>query len=190
MIDGAFLARIRMEALDRAKHDRKHFTCGDDRLDNFLKHTAGRQQKEDLTRVSVSCLDETVVVIGYYALNNHSIDASTLPASDRKTLPNYESIPAIYLSKVGVQREFQGRGLGQHLVAHAFKRCIEIADLSGAYFVVLDALNEDAARLYRRLGFFDLPGHKERMLIKMSVVRTAAGPSSTSASAPTPAGRT
>src|SRR5436853_7726850 len=167
MIDGAFLARIRIEALDRAKHDRKSFTCGDDRLDNFLKNTAGRQQKEDLTRVNVSCLDESVVVIGYYALNNHSIDASALPEPDRKKLPSYESIPAIYLSKVGVQRELQGHGLGQHLVGHAFKRCIEIANLSGAYFVVLDALNEDAARLYRRLGFVDLPGHKERMLITM-----------------------
>ena len=65
MIDRAFLARIRIEPLDRNKHDRAAFSCGEERVDNFLKKTATRQQDEGHTRVNVACLDDGNVVIGY-----------------------------------------------------------------------------------------------------------------------------
>jgi hypothetical protein len=58
-------------------------------------------------------------------------------------------------------------------MANAFQRCVAAADIVGAHFLVLDALNEDAARLYRRLGLVDLPGHEPRMLIKMNIIRKA-----------------
>jgi GNAT superfamily N-acetyltransferase len=173
MVDPAFLARVRIEPLDRKKHDRAAFSCGEPRIDNFIKSSASRQQDEDLTRVCVACLDQSHVVIGYYALNNHSIGVATLQEEIRKRLPRYDSIGAIYLSIVGVHSGHQGAGIGRVLMAHAFGRCVEIADLAGAHFVVLDALNERAARFYRRLGFEDLPGHSPRMLIGMKVVRRA-----------------
>jgi ribosomal protein S18 acetylase RimI-like enzyme len=176
MTDLAFLGRVRIEPLDRSKHDRAAFSCGDERLDNFLRNTAARQHEEDLTRVHVACLDDSRTVIGYYALNSHFIDVTTLPDNARKRLPSYPTIPAIYLSKIGVQNEHQGSGLGRYLLKHAFERCVDVADLVGAHFIVLDALNERVAELYRRLGFVDLPDHKPRMIIKMSVVRKAAAP--------------
>lgn len=173
MIDRAFLARIRIEPLDRKKHDRAAFSCGEERLDNFLKSMAARQQDGDHTRVYVACLDAGRGIAGFYALNSHAIDASTLPFEQRKKLPSYPTIPAIYLSVVAVGRDHQGKGLGKLLLADAFKRCVAVADQIGVHFIVLDALNESAARLYRELGFVDLPGHEPRMLVKMAVVRSA-----------------
>lgn len=173
MSDDAFLARVRIEPLGQ-KHDRAAFSCGDERLDNFIKKTASRQQEQDIARSYVVCLDQEFIVIAYYAVNSHFIDVTSLPLEIRKKLPSYETIPAIYLSKLGVHAEYQNKGLGSRLMAHAFQRCIDAADIIGAHFLVLDALNENAARLYRRLGFFDLPGHEPRMIIKMSVVRDAA----------------
>jgi GNAT superfamily N-acetyltransferase len=172
MSDEAFLARVRIEPLGQ-KHDRAAFACGDDRLDNFIQKTAARQQEQDIARTYVGCLDQDFVVIAYYTLNSHFIDVTSLPPEIRKKLPNYESIPAIYLSKLGVHTEYQNKGFGRRLMAHAFARCVEVANLVGAHFLVLDALNENAARLYRRLGLVDLPGHEPRMLIKMSVIRAA-----------------
>ena len=172
MIDLAFLERVRIEPLDRS-HDRAAFTCGDDRLDNFIRRSASKQQHQDITRVYVGCLDRETVVIAYYALNSHFIDVQALPEEDRRRLPAYETIPAIYLSKLGVQTEFQTRGLGSVLMNHAFRRCVEAADIIGAHFLVLDALNERASKLYRRLGFHDLPAYKSRMLIKMAMIRKA-----------------
>ncbi len=173
MIDRALLARVRIEPLDRKKHDRAAFSCGVDRIDNFLKNTAARQQDDGHTRVCVACLDSLNVVVGYFALNAHAIDASTLPELDRKKLPTHPTISAIYLSVVGVQKEHQGSGLGSYLMADAFRRAVDAAKIVGAYFLVLDALNERAANLYRKLGFVDLPGHEPRMLITMTQVRNA-----------------
>lgn len=174
MIDCALLARIRIEPLDRKRHDRAVFCCGVDSVDNFLKKTAARQQDDDHTRIFVACLDSSNEIVGYYALNAHSIDASTLTENQRKKLPSYKMISAIYLSLVGVHTEQQNTGLGTYLLADVFKRCVKAADNIGAHFLVLDALNEKAARLYRRLGFVELPGHERRMLISMNQVRRAA----------------
>jgi hypothetical protein len=55
----------------------------------------------------------------------------------------------------------------------ALRKCAEVADIIGAYFVVLDSLNERAAKLYREIGFIDLPNHEPRMLMNMRVVRAA-----------------
>lgn len=173
MIDRAFLARIHVEPLNRKKHDRAAFSCGEERLDNFLKSMAARQQDDDHTRVYVACLDAGPAIAGFYALNSHAIDAVTLPPEQRRKLPFYPTIPAIYLSVVAVNNDHQGKGLGKLLLADAFKRCVAVAGQIGAHFIVLDALNERAAKLYRELGFVDLPGHEPRMLIKMAVVRKA-----------------
>lgn len=173
MTDRAFLARVRIEPLDRSKHDRAAFFCGVDRIDNFLRKTAANQQDNDLTRVNVACLDDSNEIVGYCALSAHSIDTSTLPTEARRKLPSYDAISAVYLSIVAVHSDFQGKGLGRFLMMDAFERCVRTGELVGAHFIVLDALDKRAAKLYRALGFVDLPGHEPRMLIAMKVVRRA-----------------
>ena len=173
MIDHDFLARLRIEPLDRHTHDRAAFRCGVDRVDNFLANNAARQQDADHTRVYVACLDASHEIAGYYALNAHAIDASTLPSEFAKKLPSYPTISAIYLSIVGFHADYQKRGGGTFLLMDAFRRCVEVANIIGAHFLVLDALNARAARLYRELGFIDLPDHAPRMLIGMQAIRKA-----------------
>lgn len=178
MIDRALLGRLRIEPLDRKKHGRAAFASGEPRVDNFLKTNAAGLQDLDTTRCVVACLppeagQTEAAIIGFYALNAHAIDTTTLPELVRKKVGKYPTVPAVYLSVVGVHQAYQGNGIGSFLMASAFTRCAGIADQIGAAFIVLDALNEDAARLYRRLGFADLPGHEPRMLIGMKVVRAA-----------------
>jgi len=98
MIDHELLARLRLEPLDRKKHDRAAFSCGEPRVDKFLTDFAAGQQDNDFTRVTVCCLDSAVAVIGYYAMNAHSIDISSLPEGIRKKLPKYPTVGALYLS--------------------------------------------------------------------------------------------
>ncbi|MCJ2037374.1 GNAT family N-acetyltransferase [Methylobacterium sp. E-041] len=179
MIDRALLGRLRIEPLDRAKHKagRAAFSSGEPRVDNFLKTNAAGLQDLETTRCVLACFPpengEPAEIVGFYALNAHGIDTCTLPEPLRKKVGRYDNVPAVYLSVVGVHQAHQGKGIGSFLMASAFTRCAGIADQIGAAFIVLDALNEDAARLYRRLGFADLPGHEPRMLIGMKVVRAA-----------------
>lgn len=112
-------------------------------------------------------------VVGYYALNAHAIDVTTLPDDVRKKLPSYPTISAIYLTMVGFHQDHRGKGGGTFLMMDAFKRSVGAANIIGAHFLMLDALNERAAKLYRELGFADLPGHEPRMLIAMRSIRLA-----------------
>ena len=168
-----FLSRLIVEPLDRNRHDRAAFSCGIDRIDNFLKNTAARHADQDHGKVYVVHAPTTPSILGFYALSPHSIDISSFPEADQKRLPRLPTISAIYLSMIGVDRTAQGRGLGTYLMMDAMKRCVFGANIMGGHFIVLDALNENAARMYRRLGFTDLPSTPNRMLIAMHTVRKA-----------------
>jgi GNAT superfamily N-acetyltransferase len=173
--DEAWLSRLRIEPLDRKKHDRAAFSCGVERFDNFLKSTAAKRADADFTKVYVTIQPPSNQILGYYSLSAHSIDIQSLPESDRKRMPHFPTIPAIYLSIIAVDVTVQKRGLGQFLMADVLKVCVSVADKIGSHFIVLDAINEDAARMYRRVGFHDLPTpeHKTRMLMSMAKVRKA-----------------
>jgi ribosomal protein S18 acetylase RimI-like enzyme len=171
--DKEFISRLRVEPFDRKRHDRTAFSCGVERIDNFLKITAGNHTDHDHGKIYVACETASDTVLGFYAIAPHCVDLSALSEEARRRLPNQPKISAIYLSMVGVGTLFQGRGLGTFLMMSALKKCVEGADIMGGHFVVLDAINEDAARMYRRIGFVDLPSQTNRMLIAMRTVRKA-----------------
>lgn len=172
-LDKEFLSRLTVEPFDRRRHDRTAFSCGVDRIDNFLKITAGNHADQDHGKVYVACGPSSDAVVGFYAISPHCIDLTTLPEEARKRLPRQPRVSAIYLSMVGVDKSLQGRGMGAFLMMSALKKCVEGANIIGGHFVVLDAINEDAARMYRRIGFVDLPSQPNRMLIAMQTVRKA-----------------
>lgn len=174
-IDEAWLARSRIGPLDRPKHDRAAFSCGMDRIDNFLKSTAAKQADQDFTKTYVVVEPPSSRILGYYALCTHAIDIRILPELDRKRMPHRDKIPAVYLSMIAVDANVQNRGLGKLLLADVLKRCVDVADKIGCHFIVLDALGENAARLYRRMGFHDLPapGQENRMVMGIVKARKA-----------------
>lgn len=175
MIDEPWLARLTIKPLDRKTDDRAAFSCGTERIDNFLKRQAAQQAHEDTSRTHVAIEPPSRAILGYYTLCLHGIDVSELPPEDQKRMPRRPTIGAVYLSMIGVDSRLQGRGLGKFLLADALQVCVEIADKAGCAFIVLDALNDVAASLYRSLGFHDLsaPGHETRMVMSMIKARAA-----------------
>ena len=172
-LDKALLSRLTIEPLDRQRHDRENFSCGVERIDNFLKITAGRFTADDHGKVYVACEPPSPMVLGFFALSPHAIDIQSLSDSDRRRMPRQPTVSAIYLSMVGVTRRLQGRGVGTFLMTSALRKCLDGANLMGGHFVVLDAIDDHAARLYRRLGFVDLPSTCGRMLLSMRTLRKA-----------------
>lgn len=175
MIDLPWLARVVIEPLDRKKHDRAAFSCGETRIDNYIAKTAARHQDENVTRVRIARLPNEPAILGFYALNSHAIDVSSLPPEARKRLPHYPTAPAVYLSMIAVRLDQQGKGLGQFLLADALKRIYAVSLEIGVRFVVLDALSDDAARLYARLGFVELTTAPGRMILDTTVIGKASG---------------
>ena len=173
---------IVIEPFDPGRHDRSGFSCGTDRLDNFLRFTAGKRQKDDFTRVFVAVAQGSPEILGYYALNAHAVATSDLGPDRPRRSPNTGSIPALYLSMVAVDRSQQGRGLGSDLAVDALGRARKVAGEVGLKLVVLDVIddggNEVLARrrqFYRRLGFRSFQDRPERMFIAIDTIRAMFG---------------
>lgn len=172
-VDPAALGRLIVEPLDRARHDRSGFACGVPRIDNYFRHTAAKHADRDFAKVYVACEPGSTAVAGFFAIAPHAIEIAALPERDRKRMPNRETVPAFYLSMIAVDSAFQGRGLGTLLLSSALRKCVSAADIAGGHFVVLDAIDARAARLYRRAGFAEIPSRPGRMLIGMRALRRA-----------------
>ena len=175
-------SRIFIEPFDPARHDRSGFCCGTERLDNFLRFSARKQQKDDFTRVFVAVSEGSPNILGYYALNAHAVATGELGADHPKRAPNTGSIPALYLSMIAVDRSWQGKGLGSDLAVDALGRARVVAGDVGLKLVVLDVIgdggNDAFARrmeFYRRLGFQSFQDRPERMFITIDTIRAMFG---------------
>jgi ribosomal protein S18 acetylase RimI-like enzyme len=168
------------EPLDPEKHDRAAFSCGVDRLDNYLKRTAKKSQKGDFTRIFVAVNPEASTVVGYYSMNAHGIEGDGLPEALTKRGPRHGVIPAAYLSMIAVDQNAQGVGLGKILLADALKRLIPLADQIGISVVVLDVFDDDGPEAYERrinfyegMGFKSLSTRRSRMFLTLKDIRAA-----------------
>lgn len=173
--------RTTIEPLDPERHDREAFSCGVEQVDNFFKRTANKLARADNLRVFVMTGPDGAV-IGFYALNAHAVDYADLPRSFARTRPGHGQIPAAYLSMIGVDRRFAGRGFGGDLLVDALTRISRAADQLGIAVVMLDILdcgNPDLVHrrqaLYASYGFTPLPSRPLRMFLPVATVRKLLG---------------
>ena len=169
---------IRIERFDSARHDRTTFSCGTDRLDNFLRLSAKKRQKDDFTRVFVAVAEGSPRILGYYAVNTHAVPIDEFGADRPPRSPNTGTIPALYLSMVAVDKRRQGSGLGADLVIDSLYRARHVADQVGLKLVVLDVIDDGGTEafvrrqaFYERLGFRSFQDRPERMFITIGTIR-------------------
>lgn len=166
-----------VEAFDPALHDRTAFSCGVEQVDNFFRRTANKLASADNLRVFVLAT-EAHEVIGFYAVNAHAVDYQDLPARFARARPGHGSIPAAYISMMGVDARHAGKGYGGLLLVDALKRLTAVAEDLGVAVVMLDVLDdgnsEDVNRrkaLYERYGFMPLPSNPLRLFLPVATIR-------------------
>ena len=166
----------RIEPFDPLVHDRSSFYCGVEAVDNFLKKTAAKLTRADNLRVFAMTEDE--VFLGFYALNAHAIDFEELPPAYARSRPGHGSIPAAFISMIGVDSRFQGRGYGGDLLTDVLTRVARASDKIGIAVVILDILdcgNPDAVarrkRLYEGYGFQSLASRPSRLFLPVATFR-------------------
>ena len=77
-------------------------------------------------------------VRGFYALSATSFAKTGLPASQAKRLPHYP-VPAVLIARLAVDRDAQGRGLGEHLLMDALNRIVLAGQTIAMHAVWSDA---------------------------------------------------
>lgn len=166
-----------IEPLDPDRHDRAAFSCGVEQVDNFFRKTANKLAQVDNLRVFVMSSPEGDL-IGFHALNAHSVDYAGLPKKFARTRPGHGSIPAAYISMIGVDQRFAGNGYGGDLLVDALTRIARASEDLGIAVVMLDVLDcgdpervEKRRRLYTGYGFAPLPSNPLRHFLPLAMVR-------------------
>jgi GNAT superfamily N-acetyltransferase len=143
------MTEVVVRALGRSD-DRSSFTCGNLDLDRFFRRFAGQNQFRHhigTTHVAVECSS----ILGFVTVSPGELTADTLDPEVRKGLPDYP-LPILRLSRLAVDTQAQGRGIGKLLLRFSLQLALELRHRFGCVGVVVDA-KPDAVAFYRKLGF-------------------------------------
>jgi GNAT superfamily N-acetyltransferase len=151
------------------EHDVAAFTCGKPALDHWLKTRALSNQQRGFTAVMV--VHDAGRVVGYYGLAPTAIVPSALPRAIRTGQPP-DPVPCLLLAQLAVDQGWNGKGVGTGLVKHALTRCVEAARLIGGRALIVNAVDEEAAALWRRRGF--IPSRDDPLVLFRSIADIAA----------------
>lgn len=156
----------------KSSHNKKHFSCGKDMLDNYIQHQASQDIRRKLSACFVLLDNEKKDTIkGYYTLSNNSIPLKNVPDHFKKKLPkSYTSIPATLLGRLAIDEAYQKQGLGEILLVDALKRCFLTSDTIGSFAVIVDPIDKDAENFYSKYGFLSLPD-SGKMFLPMKTIK-------------------
>jgi predicted N-acetyltransferase YhbS len=130
-----------------------NFHCGSEVLDDWLHDHASVVQASRTGRTFVWHDDGTVV--GYYTLAAHRVARDILPARLGRGSP--DQVPAVLLARLALDESLQRCGLGGRLLGEACYRAAVTSLTVGARMIIVDALDEAAAKFYERHGFSRVP---------------------------------
>lgn len=156
-------------------HNREGFDCGKELLNNYLKTQAGQDIKRKLSAFFVLLVKETNDIQGYYTLSNKRIPLSSFPEQIQKKLPkSYNSIPTTLLGRLAIDSKYQGKGIGKVLLIDALKRSYETSQEIGSFAVVVDPIDNEAEKFYKKYDFIKLPD-SEKMFIATKTLQELFG---------------
>jgi len=165
----------RLEPLAK-QHNRDGFHCGIDSLDFYLKTLASQDMRRKTNAVFVLAPQDAPSRIGgYFTLCAAGLAPGSIPEAARKHIPRYPMVSATLIGRLAVATEFQGRGVGGILLAKALEKAYKNADQVGSSMVVVDAIDERAAKFYAAHGFFQLP-ESMRLILPMPTIATLIQP--------------
>lgn len=149
-------------------HKKENFTCGKQLLDIYLH----KQAKQDAKRRLSACfiLADGNEIKGYYTLSTASVERRLLPEEIIKKLPPaYNDLPAILLGRLAVSKNYQGQGLGEMILMDALKRSYFTSLQVGSMAVIVDPLDAEAIRFYKKYDFILLPD-SGKMFLPMATI--------------------
>jgi GNAT superfamily N-acetyltransferase len=160
------------EPIDK-RHDRAAFDCGEPALNEFLLRYA-RQSHVAGGAKSFLAIDDAdnKTILGFYSLSPASVAYARTPEIVRRGLARHD-VPGFRLARLGVDRRFQGQGIGGQLLLTAGKRCLLAAAEVGGVVLVIDAKNESVAGWYGSYGAVALLDAPLTLLLPLATIEAA-----------------
>ena len=147
-----------------AVHQLNTFNCGETSLDEWLKRRALLNQSNRASRTFV-VVDESQLVMGYYALAAGAVHHQDATRSIRQNMP--DPIPVMVLARLAVDIRTQGMQLGAGLLRDAVDRSLAVAKNTGVRALLVHALHERAKQFYLYFGFQASPVHPLTLMLRL-----------------------
>ncbi len=156
-----------LERLQRS-HQRRTFDCGQSEVNDWL-HTKALQHQDKRLSATRIILDRDGAIAGFYTLATGQVDFGDLPTELARKLPR-RALPAAILAWLGVSVAYQGRTLGDLLLAQALRDCYEAGQTFAFVAVILDCVDDRAKTFYQRWDFAELPGNPYRLFLSSQIL--------------------
>jgi GNAT superfamily N-acetyltransferase len=147
-----------------AQHLVDGFVCGEPVLDHWLQRRALANQGSGASRTFV-VTDETLHVMGYYALAAGAVAHDNASRSIRQNMP--DPIPVMLLARLAVDLRAQGMQLGAALLQDALQRSVQVAQHTGVRALLVHALNDKARTFYEHYGFRTSPVNAMTLMMRL-----------------------
>ena len=166
------VAAWREEAINK-RHDREAFDCGDQSLNEFLRHHAQKSHELGGAKTFLAIDDaDNKTILGFYSVAPASVDYARVPETVRRGLAR-QAVPGFRLARLAVDRRLQGQGFGGQLLLAAGRRCLLASAEVGGVVLVIDAKNARAARWYASYGAVPLLDAPLTLLLPLATVEAA-----------------
>lgn len=148
------------------KHSVAGFDSGKPALDAWLRDMALYNQSQGYTRTFVIA-DEDYAVVGYHAVCAGMIHRNDVSRAARGH-PAPAELPVAILARLAVSETHQGKGLGAALLKNALLSIVSASQLVAFRGVVVHAIDDDAAKFYKRYHFQETKGMERRLILPVN----------------------
>jgi GNAT superfamily N-acetyltransferase len=134
------------------QHDVSQFDCGKIPLNDWLRKFALKNEGR-ASRCFVTASSCTVV--GYYCLSAGSVEHADVPSALKRNMPPI--IPVLVLGRMGVDKQYQGHGIGKGLLKDAMARSLSVSLEIGAMALLVHAIDREVIPFYVQYRFMAFP---------------------------------
>jgi GNAT superfamily N-acetyltransferase len=157
----------RVEKL-RPDHPVEGFDCGREPLNRYLLRYAWQNQQAGASQTYVGIVDDTLV--GFYTLAVGQVTREEAPSRLTKGLARHP-VPIMLLARLGVDRRWQGQGIGKALLKDAMLRTLQAANIAGIHAFAAHAKDEKARRFYGHFDFIPSPVDPMHLFVLLKDMR-------------------
>ncbi|WP_282958995.1 GNAT family N-acetyltransferase [Castellaniella defragrans] len=105
-------------------------------------------------------------VVGFYSLAVGRVDPDGAPSRVMKGLARHP-VPVMILARLAVDKEHQGKGLGQALLRNTLLRTAQAADIAGIPCLLVHAKDDAARQWYESWEFEPSPTDPHHLFVML-----------------------
>lgn len=125
------MTNLELKDLNESANSDK-FSCGEEKIDFFLKDLAKFNQKNKFSRTYIFTKEENNEIIAFF-----SILASQLNTGDTRIF-GIDKVPVILLGRLGVDVNYQGKNFAEVMIRIAIEKALKVSKIIGCRLLLVE----------------------------------------------------